>query len=115
MPAPELLSRLTRSTSRVVIANESDKNIIGFAAGTSLFNPLRSAPAFELWAIFVEPDYRRTGVGKALILAAENLAVCTDCTDIHVSAQITPEVEKFYSALGYRPYALRLRNKIQIK
>lgn len=115
MSAPELLSRFKRSISRVVIASEPNKNIIGFAVGTPLFNPLRSAPAFELWAIFVEPAYRRMGVGKALIFAVENLARCMGCIDLHVSAQAAHEVEKFYSTLGYRPYALRFRNKIQIK
>jgi GNAT superfamily N-acetyltransferase len=65
--------------------------------------------AGELKRLFVHPDYRRSGVGRALMLRAEAEALARgyDSLVLTTSAEMMPLAQGLYDSLGYtesRPY-----------
>jgi ribosomal protein S18 acetylase RimI-like enzyme len=99
------LADLTSSSHTFLFVAEYGERTVGFASGE-----LReSSPAFrpKTWAsvddVFVEPDYRNLGVGRALLESVKVWAKERD-TD-GVSLQVAAANErgrKFYEELGFR-------------
>jgi GNAT superfamily N-acetyltransferase len=102
-----LLHRLSSSTRTLFLAHDMYGKAQGFALGSVESTPLRDSPFFEVWALFVAEGFRGLGFGKALITSVHQYAAAIHCTDIHVSSE--PEAAAFYQALGFSPYAKRLR------
>lgn len=48
---------------------ESDTEIVGFALGAATYSTFRCKPTLWLEDLFVMPEYRGRGIGKALLLA----------------------------------------------
>ena len=57
-----------------------------------------SGVEIELAALFVDPDYIGTGVGRALMTSAKRHAVKLGAQKINVQAD--PNIEKFYLSAG---------------
>ncbi|KAB2962341.1 MAG: GNAT family N-acetyltransferase [Zoogloea sp.] len=69
-----LSERLARQESEVLMACDEDGWILGFCQLFPTFCSVEAKPIFSLYDLFVQPAHRRSGVGRALLLAAEELA-----------------------------------------
>ncbi len=62
-----------------VILAESDEKAVGFALFFYNYSTFLTKPGIYLEDIFVQPEYRRRGIGKALIIRVAQLAVKRGC------------------------------------
>lgn len=62
-----------------VILAESDGKAVGFALFFHNYSTFLTKPGIYLEDIFVQPEYRRRGIGKALIIQVAQLAVQRGC------------------------------------
>lgn len=83
----------TASLEAVAVVAEFDDDIIGFAA----FDPTVS----EVEAVYVDPAYKRTGVGKLLLSALESRARERGLSALHLVAPLTATF--FCLRCRYRP------------
>jgi GNAT superfamily N-acetyltransferase len=76
----------------------------GFALWFATFSTFRGQPGLYLEDIFVRPDYRGHGIGKALLATVARLAVERGCGAMNWSVLDwnTPAIG-FYRSLGARP------------
>ena len=84
-----------------LLVAELDGRVVGFATGNAIYDSMRAADAFFLDDLYVAPEARRRGAGRALVsrlaaLAKERGALClwwgVDLGD--------DEALRFYEALG---------------
>ena len=91
----------------IPIVAEVEDQIVGFAG-------LRVAPLIfydgahaELTELFVEEDYRRCGVGQALIKFAERLAISKGAEELILhTGEDNETAQAFYSAVGFEPWEI---------
>ncbi|MGL5082593.1 MAG: GNAT family N-acetyltransferase [Microcoleaceae cyanobacterium] len=78
---PELLSQhLFSSQPHIeVIVAESDTNLVGFALFFHNYSTFLTQPGIYLEDLFVQPDFRGCGIGKALIIRVAQIAVERGC------------------------------------
>ena len=83
---------------------EVDGEPAGFALWFSNFSTFRGQPGLYLEDIFVRPEFRGRGIGKALLASLARLAVERDCGRLEWSVLDwnAPSIA-FYRALGARP------------
>ena len=77
--------------------------VVGFASAVHYVHPDRAAP--ELWIneIGVTPDYRRRGVGKALLHALLDVARELECAEAWVGTdRDNAAANRLYASLGGR-------------
>ena len=70
-----LAQRLQRAESVVLLAEGTDGQGLGFCQLYPSFCSVEAQPIFSLYDLFVQPVARRTGLGRALLRAAEALAL----------------------------------------
>jgi len=63
--------RFRRKESVIYVAENGNGKLVGFTQLYPTFCSVRAAHTFVLYDLFVDPSARRTGAGKALMLAAE--------------------------------------------
>jgi GNAT superfamily N-acetyltransferase len=68
-----LAERMTRRQSTILLALDGDR-AVGFVQLYPSFSSIRAAATFILNDLYVEPDRRRDGAGRALIEAAAAMA-----------------------------------------
>ncbi len=71
------------------VALDGDNKVIGFAATRE----------DEIWLLYVDPDWARRGVGRALLARAEGYLFRTDHDNIWVQSSLN--AEPFFAAHGY--------------
>ena len=77
---------------------------VGFALWFSTFSTFRGQPGLYLEDLFVRPDFRGRGIGKALLAAVARLAVERGCGWLAWSVlDWNAPAIGFYHALGARP------------
>lgn len=83
---------------------ECEGEPVGFALFFTTFSTFRGRPGLYLEDIFVKPDHRGRGIGKALLAAVARRAVERRCGRLEwaVLDWNTPAIE-FYRAAGARP------------
>ena len=93
----------SKNFAKVLIAEESGKPV-GFALYFYNFSTFVGKPGIYLEDLFVEPEYRGKGYGKALLIALAKIAKAEDCGRFEWSVLDwnTPSIE-FYKALGAKP------------
>lgn len=69
-----LRSRFQNSESVVLLAVNQAQQVIGFCQLYPTFCSVEARPIYTLYDLFVAPQSRRSGAGKALLLAAEQVA-----------------------------------------
>ena len=87
-----------------VILAEDAGAVVGFALFFHNYSTFRGKPGIYLEDLFVVPEARGKGHGKALLVALAKLAVERDCCRVEWSVLNwnTPSIE-FYKALGAGP------------
>ncbi len=93
----------TNNFAKVLMAEEDGKPV-GFALYFYNFSTFVGKPGIYLEDLFVEPEYRGKGYGKALLIALAKIAKEEDCGRFEWSVLDwnTPSIE-FYKALGAKP------------
>lgn len=89
----------------------------GWAAGMACLRLLPClcdpVPFAELTELFVDPPFRRLGVGRALIRHIEQAARAGGATElVLLTAWRNSEAHAFYHALGYRLYTVTMKREI---
>jgi GNAT superfamily N-acetyltransferase len=83
------------------IVAEIDRLAIGFALFFHNYSTFLTQPGLYLEDVFVQPEYRRQGVGKALISAVAKIAVDRGCGRLEWSVlEWNQNAIAFYQSLG---------------
>jgi GNAT superfamily N-acetyltransferase len=92
-----------RPYAEVLMAEESER-VVGIALFFHNYSTFRGQPGIYLEDLFVQPEYRGRGHGKALLLALAGLAVERQCARVEwaVLNWNEPAIE-FYQKLGAMP------------
>jgi GNAT superfamily N-acetyltransferase len=84
-----------------VIVAELDERIIGFALFFHNYSTFLTQPGLYLEDVFVRPEYRRQGVGKALMTAVAKIAADRGCGRLEWSVlEWNQNAIEFYQSLG---------------
>lgn len=96
-----LTDRLRRGESSVFIACVGDR-FAGFVQLFPSFSSVSLAPTFVLNDLYVASDYRRCGIGRALIAAAVACATEAGAVRISLSTAVTNSAaQALYEAVGW--------------
>ena len=103
-----------------VLVAEVGGRIVGFAAGGVRLPdegdvlsvvPFRNGRVTEL---YVAPDARRAGIGRALVEAMERHFVTVGCTAMRIEVWAPNEVARaFYATIGYEAADIDLRKELR--
>ncbi len=67
-------ARLKNGESTILVADTGDGQLAGICQLYATFCSVAAAPILVLYDLFADPNYRRQGVGRALMLAANDHA-----------------------------------------
>lgn len=103
----EMLAKLgfgEKKYFEVLLAETTEKNAIGFALYFFTFSTFLSRPTLYLEDLFVLPEYRGQGIGKALLKELANIAIQKECGRMEWSVLDwnTPAID-VYLSLGAVP------------
>ena len=108
-----IAERLQREESVLLVAETASKQVIGFCQLYPTFCSVRAAPTYVLYDLFVGPEARGTGAGRALMLAAEAHARKTGAARLELStARNNTVAQSLYESLDWvRDEAFFVYNK----
>jgi GNAT superfamily N-acetyltransferase len=93
--------RLARDDSVILLAREGGR-ALGFAQLYPLFSSVRCARLWLVNDLYVEPDARAGGVGRALLVAARRHAEATGACGLELATAHTNErAQRLYEGLGW--------------
>ena len=96
------------------ILAEWDGYVGGFACVRVVPCLLYAEPYAELTELYVEPAFRRRGLGRALIAYAEQLARARGATELLIMTGVgNMAAQALYRAVGYDTYAVALNRKVR--
>lgn len=111
-------ARLERDESVIFIAEDGAGAAIGFVQLYPVFESVAAGRRWVLHDLFVHPDHRRSGAGRALMAAARGLAEETGAVDVVLCTAVdNHDAQALYESLGYVRddgflyYELRLRRE----
>lgn len=94
--------RLQRNESVVIVAETGTKLVVGFCQLYPTFCSVRAAPTYILYDLFVSPEARGIGAGRALMLAAEAHAAKAGVARMELSTARTNTVaQSLYESLDW--------------
>lgn len=97
-----LQERMERRESVVFVAETDDGKIVGFCQLYPTFCSVRAAHTYVLYDLFVSPDVRGTGAGRALMQAAEAHAAKTGAAKMELStAKANTVAQGLYESQGW--------------
>ncbi len=86
-----------------LLVAEVDGRVRGYALFFETYSTFRAAPSLFLEDLFVHPDVRRNGVGRAFMLALARTAVARGCERFEWTVLDWNEhAQRFYRSLGAR-------------
>ncbi len=104
-PVPDELAAALREAVEAgeleVLAARAEGRVVGVAALAYRLSISAAGLFASIEDLYVRPDERRRGVGRALLEAVEKR--CASRGVSYVEAQVEDEGAAFYSALGYEP------------
>ena len=94
--------RLERGESVILLAQDAAHRAVGFCQLYPSFCSVEAKPIYVLYDLFVHPDARRSGAGRALLMEAEALSrrhgkVRMDLT----TARTNTAAQSVYESLGW--------------
>ena len=95
----DLLSAVPRAT---LLVAELDGALVGFATGNPVHDPGRGPDAFFLDRVYVLPEARRRGAGRALVAHLAAVARRHGAGRLRCGAHLGGEAPRFCRALGTR-------------
>ena len=109
-----LHARMERGESTILVA-EGDGALLGFCQLYPAWCSVAAARIFVLYDLFVDAGVRRGGVGRALMLAAQDFGRAAGAARLDLStAHTNTRAQALYESLGwqrdeaYRTYSLSL-------
>lgn len=94
--------RMARSESVILVAETDEGELVGFTQLYPLFCSVEARPIYSLYDLFVRPAARRTGAGRALLLAAERLAAEHGKARMDLTtAKTNLNAQSLYESLGW--------------
>ena len=104
-PPAALAQKIARRTAeRLAYVAEVDGQVVAFMSLHIMDWIHRPDPAARLSAVVVDAQYRRMGIGRALVAFAEKTASQLGCSYIELTSNLRRRVDgtyDFYDALGY--------------
>jgi ribosomal protein S18 acetylase RimI-like enzyme len=96
------------------ILAKADGQVGGFACVRVVPCVLYAEPYAELTELYVDPAFRRRGLGRALIGYAEQLARTRGATELLIMTGTgNAAAQALYRAAGYDTYAVALNRKVR--
>lgn len=94
--------RMHRGESVIIVAEDSAGRMVGFTQLYPTFCSVRAAPTFVLYDLFVAPEARGTGAGRALMQAAEAYAAAAGAARLELSTAKTNTIaQSLYESQGW--------------
>jgi ribosomal protein S18 acetylase RimI-like enzyme len=98
-----ICDRLQRDESTVLLALNDAQQAVGFCQLYPIFCSIEAKPIYSLSDLFVVPEARRSGAGRALLLAAERHARNTGRVRLELTtARTNKTAQAAYESLGWR-------------
>lgn len=95
--------RLQRDESVILLALNPSQQAVGFCQLYPIFCSIDAKPIYSLSDLFVVPEARRSGVGRALLQAAERHARNTGRTRLELTtARTNKTAQAAYESLGWQ-------------
>lgn len=93
--------RLQRNESVILVA-EDETDVLGFSQLYPTFCSVAATPIYALYDLFVAPGARRSGAGKALLLAAAEHAAQNGFSRLDLTtAKTNLAAQSLYASLGW--------------
>jgi ribosomal protein S18 acetylase RimI-like enzyme len=97
-----IAARLNNKDSVIFVAQNSDKNLIGFCQIYPSFCSVAAAKIGVLYDLFVDNSARKTGAGRALMLAAHEYAANNSMARLDLTtAKDNLTAQALYESLGW--------------
>ena len=97
-----IADRLNNQDSTILLAINSAQKIISFCQLYPTFCSVIAAPICVLYDLFVDSNVRKTGAGKALMLAAHEYAAKNDFKRLDLTtAKTNTSAQALYESLGW--------------
>jgi ribosomal protein S18 acetylase RimI-like enzyme len=97
-----LQARMANGESTILVAQGDGGRLLGFCQLYPSFCSVAAAPIYVLYDLFVAPDARKTGAGRALLLAAEQFAASQGVVRMDLTtAKTNLAAQSVYEALGW--------------
>ena len=94
--------RMQRSESVILVAQAANSELAGFTQLFPGFSSVSAARTFILNDLFVSPGYRRQGVARMLLKAAQAFAFKAKALHLSLSTEITNHpAQALYQSLGW--------------
>jgi len=91
---------LLKPDTKFLVA-EDDGNVVGYIHADD-YDCSYSEPLKSILALAVDEDYRRSGIGRALVTAIEKWAVSSGAVGVRlVTSMFREDAHRFYNACGY--------------
>lgn len=105
----ETLGRLSRQQDHTILLAEWDGCPAGFIH-TQRYEVLYAPAMMNVLGLAVSPEYRRRGIGRALLRAAEQDALARGITAVRLaSGAERTQTHQFYQSCGYLPRKQQLK------
>ena len=96
-------ARLTNEESTILVAETADGQLAGFCQLYATFCSVAAAPILVLYDLFVNPEYRQQGIGKALMLAADEHAKKAGVVRMELATAVDNyPAQALYESLGWQ-------------
>lgn len=96
-------ARLANEESTILVAETAAGELAGFCQLYATFCSVAAAPILVLYDLFVAPEYRRQGVGQALMLAANDHAQAAGVVRMELATAVdNHQAQALYESLGWQ-------------
>jgi ribosomal protein S18 acetylase RimI-like enzyme len=96
-------ARLESAESAILIAEDSDQKAVGFCQLYPTFCSVDASPIYSLYDLYVTPLARKLGIGKSLLLAAEELSKRNGMSRMDLTtAKTNFPAQALYESLGWQ-------------
>lgn len=108
--------RISKEESVIILAENADHEALGFCQMYPSFCSVDAVAIYTLYDLFVQPEARRTGAGKVLLLAAEKHAARHGVARMDLTTAKTNHAgQALYQSLGWVQDALFFSYSKQIQ
>jgi ribosomal protein S18 acetylase RimI-like enzyme len=95
--------RLAKQESVILVAEVEPRTLAGFCQMYPTFCSVAAAPILVLYDLFVDVPWRRSGVGRSLMQAAEQYAVQAGVARMDLAtARTNLSAQSLYESLGWK-------------